>query len=340
MPAAIPIGWARPGKGSGRFNARGRGATAAAGLKGRSAWSRDASGGRTRARRVTMKARIVKLNPQRGAARGRSFVSAKAVDAHLRYLERDGVNRDGVFAVELAARRRIGPLIGEPHLAPVEINAIVNAGGRVGEIGGNKALRRGTAGVRHGRALPGVEDLPVALRAYCVGILLLRRSLRAGALGPRAGRRARGHPAGSQQAGEQNRERQAVRGTEKSPAIHREQRYHAVAYSCLRSRGVFDRGGVLSYLGTLLLVLICALVFGIVYHGEAIRGWIVQAAKTGGSAYVEAINVIYPAHEDTASAARENFESLPARERRRMIGSTEGPGSDPRRSAVMGEVAA
>jgi hypothetical protein len=83
------------GKGSGRFNARGRGATAAAELKGRSAWSRDASGGRTRARRVTVKARIVKLNPQRGAARGRSFVSAKAVDAHLRYLERDGVNRDG-----------------------------------------------------------------------------------------------------------------------------------------------------------------------------------------------------------------------------------------------------
>jgi hypothetical protein len=40
---------------------------AAAGLKGRSAWSRDDSGGRTRARRVTVKARIVKLNPQRGA---------------------------------------------------------------------------------------------------------------------------------------------------------------------------------------------------------------------------------------------------------------------------------
>lgn len=83
------------GKGSGRFNARGRGAVAAAGLKGRSAWSRDASGGRTRARRVTVKARIVKLNPQRGAARGRQFASPKAVDAHLRYLERDGVNRDG-----------------------------------------------------------------------------------------------------------------------------------------------------------------------------------------------------------------------------------------------------
>jgi type IV secretory pathway VirD2 relaxase len=42
-----------------------------------------------------VKVRIVKLNPQRGAARGRQFVSAKAVDAHLRYLERDGVTRDG-----------------------------------------------------------------------------------------------------------------------------------------------------------------------------------------------------------------------------------------------------
>jgi type IV secretory pathway VirD2 relaxase len=93
------------GKESGRFNARGRGASAAAGLKGRSAWSRDASGGRTRARRVTVKARIVKLNPQRGAARGRSFVSAKAVDAHLRYLERDGVNRDGERGQVYSAER-------------------------------------------------------------------------------------------------------------------------------------------------------------------------------------------------------------------------------------------
>ncbi len=76
------------GKESGRFNARGRGATVALGLKGRSAWGRDGSGNRTRARRVAVKARIVKLNPQRGAARGRAFVSAKAVDAHLRYLQR------------------------------------------------------------------------------------------------------------------------------------------------------------------------------------------------------------------------------------------------------------
>jgi hypothetical protein len=42
-----------------------------------------------------VKARVVKLNPQRGAARGRQFVGAKAVDAHLRYLDRDGVTKDG-----------------------------------------------------------------------------------------------------------------------------------------------------------------------------------------------------------------------------------------------------
>jgi len=42
-----------------------------------------------------VKARVVKLNPQRGAARGRQFVDAKAVDAHLRYLGRDGVTKDG-----------------------------------------------------------------------------------------------------------------------------------------------------------------------------------------------------------------------------------------------------
>src|SRR5207245_7887341 len=85
----------RAGKGGGRFNARGRGAAMALELKDRSVWSRDGSGRRTRARRVAVKARVVKLNPQRGAARGCQFVSAKAVDAHLRYLERDGVTRDG-----------------------------------------------------------------------------------------------------------------------------------------------------------------------------------------------------------------------------------------------------
>jgi type IV secretory pathway VirD2 relaxase len=85
----------KAGRESGRCNARGRGAAVAAGLKGRSAWERSAGGVRTRTRRVAAKARIVKLNPQRGATRTRAHVSAKAVDAHLRYLERDGVTRDG-----------------------------------------------------------------------------------------------------------------------------------------------------------------------------------------------------------------------------------------------------
>ena len=82
------------GKGGGRFNERGRGASVAAVLKNRKPWSRD-GGIRTRSRRVAVKARVVKLNPQRGAARGRQFVSAKAIDAHLRYLQRDGVTKDG-----------------------------------------------------------------------------------------------------------------------------------------------------------------------------------------------------------------------------------------------------
>jgi type IV secretory pathway VirD2 relaxase len=95
------------GKGGGRFNARGRGAATALSLKDRSAWSRDGSGVRTRARRVAVKARVVKLNPQRGAARGRQFVSAKAVDAHLRYLERDGVTKDGAKGQVYSAERDV-----------------------------------------------------------------------------------------------------------------------------------------------------------------------------------------------------------------------------------------
>ena len=82
------------GKGSGRFNARGRGAAVVAALKNRNAWSRD-DAIRTRSRRVAVKARVVKLNPQGGVARGRQFVSGKAVDAHLRYLQRDGVTKEG-----------------------------------------------------------------------------------------------------------------------------------------------------------------------------------------------------------------------------------------------------
>src|SRR5215831_15909500 len=95
-------------RGSGRFNSRGRGATIAVVLKARGVWSRDANGTRTRSRRVTVKARIVKLNPQRGATRGRRFVSAKAVEAHLRYLERDGVNRDGEKGQVYSAERDVG----------------------------------------------------------------------------------------------------------------------------------------------------------------------------------------------------------------------------------------
>ena len=82
------------GKRGGRFNERGRGASVAAVLKNRKPWSRD-GGVRARSRRVAVKARVVKLNPQSGATRGRQFVSGKAVDAHLRYLQRDGVTRDG-----------------------------------------------------------------------------------------------------------------------------------------------------------------------------------------------------------------------------------------------------
>ncbi|MBV8191801.1 MAG: DUF3363 domain-containing protein, partial [Alphaproteobacteria bacterium] len=93
-------------KGGGRFNARGRGAAAAATLKNRSPWSRD-GGSRTRTRRVAVKARVVKLNPQRGAARGRQFVSAKAVEAHLRYLQRDGVTRDGERGQVYSAERDV-----------------------------------------------------------------------------------------------------------------------------------------------------------------------------------------------------------------------------------------
>ena len=97
----------RTGKGGGRFNARGRGGATALTLRDRSAWSRDGSGVRTRSRRVAVKARVVKLNPQRGAARGRQFVGAKAVDAHLRYLERDGVTKDGEKGQVYSAERDV-----------------------------------------------------------------------------------------------------------------------------------------------------------------------------------------------------------------------------------------
>ncbi|MEV4932921.1 relaxase/mobilization nuclease and DUF3363 domain-containing protein [Sphingobium sp. LMA1-1-1.1] len=70
---------------TGRFNARGRGARIAAAVTRGSGWSFDrGSGMRVRPRRVTVKARVVKLAGKAGA-----------VGTHLRYLERDGVSREG-----------------------------------------------------------------------------------------------------------------------------------------------------------------------------------------------------------------------------------------------------
>jgi type IV secretory pathway VirD2 relaxase len=87
---------ARTGKANGRFNGRGRGAGVVASLpRHRGDWQRDGAG-RFRSRRVVVKARVVKLKMQRGARRvTRLSVASKAVDAHLRYIERDGVNREG-----------------------------------------------------------------------------------------------------------------------------------------------------------------------------------------------------------------------------------------------------
>lgn len=85
--------------GTGRFNARGRGAKVVAAFAregGDGGWQRD-SAGRFRARRVVVKARVVRLNPRRQGARGPKVrtTTSRAVDTHLRYLERDGVTRDG-----------------------------------------------------------------------------------------------------------------------------------------------------------------------------------------------------------------------------------------------------
>lgn len=85
-------------QGSGRFNGRGRGAKLAPSFpKDGGGWTRDGSGTRFRSRRVVVKARVVKLAPQRGQSRGSKFraTTGKPVDAHLRYLERDGVTKDG-----------------------------------------------------------------------------------------------------------------------------------------------------------------------------------------------------------------------------------------------------
>jgi hypothetical protein len=72
---------------SGRFNAHGRGAKLSRVGAGSSGWSVDRiSGMRVRARRVMVKARVVKLSGVKAAG---------SATAHLRYLQRDGVTRDG-----------------------------------------------------------------------------------------------------------------------------------------------------------------------------------------------------------------------------------------------------
>jgi type IV secretory pathway VirD2 relaxase len=72
---------------SGRFNSRGRGSKFGAAIATSSAWSVDRiSGMRVRARRVMVKARVVKLSGAKAAG---------AAAAHLRYLQRDGVSREG-----------------------------------------------------------------------------------------------------------------------------------------------------------------------------------------------------------------------------------------------------
>jgi type IV secretory pathway VirD2 relaxase len=77
----------RERKPSGRFNARGRGRAAAAALQGHGGWQSDTGpdGMRFRARRVVVKARVIKL---KGA-------ESQAIAAHLRYLQREGVTLDG-----------------------------------------------------------------------------------------------------------------------------------------------------------------------------------------------------------------------------------------------------
>jgi type IV secretory pathway VirD2 relaxase len=80
----------RERKASGRFNARGRGREAAAALEGHGGWefyadTSDGSGMRFRARRVIVKARVIKLKG----------VESQAIAAHLRYLQREGVTLDG-----------------------------------------------------------------------------------------------------------------------------------------------------------------------------------------------------------------------------------------------------
>jgi type IV secretory pathway VirD2 relaxase len=94
-PGRIGRGGAGRKGGSGRFNAHGRGAKALALFpRDSGGWQRD-SIGRFRSRRVVVKARVVKLAPRHGSRGPRARGVSRAADAHLRYLERDGVTRDG-----------------------------------------------------------------------------------------------------------------------------------------------------------------------------------------------------------------------------------------------------
>ncbi len=91
-------GFAGEAGSSGRFNARGRGAKVMASLPRDSGGWQSGSSGRFRSRRVVVKARVVRLAGREKGGRGpkmRGAVSVNAVVAHLRYLERDGVTRDG-----------------------------------------------------------------------------------------------------------------------------------------------------------------------------------------------------------------------------------------------------
>ena len=93
---AQSVGGRNGGK-TGRFNTRGRGAKVVASLSRQGGgWQRD-SAGRFRARRVVVKARVVQLHPRQRSGRAPKMRGAmsRAVDAHLRYLERDGVTREG-----------------------------------------------------------------------------------------------------------------------------------------------------------------------------------------------------------------------------------------------------
>jgi len=78
---------------SGRFNARGRGSKIAPGLKRSYGWKSE-SGMRFRARRVIVKARVVKL---KGAG-------SRAAYAHLRYLQREGASLERSTAEAKAER--------------------------------------------------------------------------------------------------------------------------------------------------------------------------------------------------------------------------------------------